>query len=120
MSELKLIFPEPEVIMVQGRRVVVRPVRLRDFETFGVAAAGLIEMVANATPVEVYAYAKKSGALPAILRTCTDLNAWRISRLPAAAAVELMLLVVAINNRFFDQALVRAGNLLAGAMLSRG
>lgn len=120
MSELKLIFPEPEVVEVQGRRVLVRPVRLRDFEVFGAAAAALIAMVANATPAEVYAYAKQSGALPAILRSCTDLSAWRISRLPAAVAVELMLLVVAINNRFFDQALVRAGNLLAGAMSSKG
>lgn len=115
MSDLKILFPEPVVVAVQGRRVVVRPVELRNFEAFAAASSSIIGMLATESAAGLYSYAKQSGALRTILGACTSLSAWRIARLPAVVAVELMVVVIRINSGFFDQALVRAAAALAGA-----
>lgn len=115
MSDLKILFPEPAIVEVQGRRVSVRPVALRDFERFAAAAAGLISLLGTESAAGLYAYARQSGALQAVLGSCTDLSRWRIVRLPMPTALELLVVVIRINAGFFDQALVRAAAALAGA-----
>ena len=117
MSDLKILFPEPVAVEVQGRRALVRPVALRHFEAFAAASSSIIGMIGSESAAGLYAYAKQSGALRTILGACTNLSAWRIARLPAAVAVELMVVVIRINSGFFDQALVRAAAALAGAKL---
>lgn len=116
MSDLKILYPKPVVVMVGLRQVTIRPVQLRHFEAFGQAAGGLISVIAAQSPAAVYAYAKSTPALRDLLGTCTNLSAWRIRRLPTPVALELMIQVVEINNGFFDQALVKAASRLAGVM----
>lgn len=115
MSDLKILFPEPFTVQVQGRRVAVRPVSLRDFERFAAAASGLISMLGAESAAGLYAYARQSGALQAVLGSCTDLSRWRIARLPMPAAIELMVVIIRINSGFFDRALVEAAKALTGA-----
>ncbi|MBU1282881.1 MAG: hypothetical protein KJ989_15250 [Gammaproteobacteria bacterium] len=114
MSDLKILYPKPVVVMLGMRQVSIRPVQLRHFEAFGQAAGGLISVIGAQNPSAVYAYAQSAPALRDLLGTCTSLSAWRIRRLPTAAALELMIKVVEINNGFFDQALVTAASRLAG------
>lgn len=114
MSELKILFPQPVSVDVLGRPVEIRPVQLRHFETFGKASGELIAALADPSGGAVMAYAAKHKNLRAILGTSTTLSAWRIWRLPAAVAVELMVYVVRVNASFFDQALVDLAGVLAG------
>ena len=116
MSELAVLFPPPVQVSVQGRLVTVRPVQFRHFEVFAEAADGLISLLAEASPAAIYAYAKKSGALATILGHCTSLSAWRIRRLPAATAIELMVHVVRVNSGFFGSALLALVPQPAGQM----
>ncbi|MGA4442617.1 hypothetical protein ACPA2N_25975 [Ectopseudomonas hydrolytica] len=115
MSQLKILFPEPVVVGLAGRQVQIKPVQLRDFERFGRAAAIVIAMGSSKTMEELYAYAVVNGQLRDILRTATNLSRWRIWRLPAAAAVSLMIEVIRVNAGFFEKALVEAEKALAGA-----
>lgn len=115
MSDLKILFPQPVTVAVQGRRVAVRPVELRHFEAFGAAATGLIEVIGSESAAALYSYAKQTGALCTILGACTDLSRWRIARLPMPAAIELMVVVIRVNAGFFDHALVAAATALTGA-----
>ncbi|WP_325435171.1 hypothetical protein [Pseudomonas nitroreducens] len=112
MSDLRILFPKPVMVIVGARQVVIRPVELRHFEEFGEAAGGLLAMLGAATPAQIYEYAKKSGALSTVLGGCTNLSAWRVKRLPTVTAVELMIHVIGVNSSFFDQSLSRmAGGL---------
>lgn len=106
VSDLRILFPDREIVFVQGRRVEIRPVRLRDFEVFGAAAADLIALLAEPTDAAVMAYASKTKNLKAIIGRATSLSVWRASRLPAVTVVELMVHVVRLNSGFFDQALI--------------
>ena len=118
MSELSVLFPKPVLVPYGAGQVEVKPVRLEHFEAFGEAAGALLSTLQNATPAEVYAYARKSGALDVVLGSCTNLGRWRRRRMPAAAAVSLMFAVIQVNSSFFDQALVMAASQLAGSTLS--
>lgn len=114
MSELNVLFPQPVVVGVLGRQVEIRPVRLCDFEMFGKAAGELIVALGDPSRGAVLAYASKNKNLRAILGKSTNLSAWRLWRLPAATAVELMVHVVRVNSGFFDQALVSLADVMAG------
>lgn len=116
MSELHVLFPEPEYVRIKSRVVAIHPVRLKHFESFGAAATGLFTLLGNSTVDEIYAYARQTGALTAILAHCTSLSRWRIRLLPAAVAVSLMIHVVRVNNSFFDKALLEMASLLAGPL----
>lgn len=107
MSELKILFPKPVEVTVGSRKVVIRPVELRHFDEFGEAAGGLLAMLGSASPSQLYEYAKRTGALSTVLGGCTNMSAWRIKRIPAVTAVELMIQVIGVNSSFFDQALAR-------------
>ena len=117
MSDLAILFPQPEVIKVQGRRVEIRPVRLCDFEAFGQAAGELIGLLADPSGAGVMAYGTRSKRLLSVIRKATNLSAWQAWRLPAPVAVELMVHVVRVNSGFFDQALVNLAEVLAGQTL---
>ena len=114
MSDIQILFPEPVPITVGRHQAQIRPVRLRHFEDFGQAASDLFVMLGKFSTEEIYLYAKKSGALKVILLHCTTLSRWRLSRIPAAAAVELMIHVVMVNSGFFGGALVKAEKFVVG------
>lgn len=116
MSELKVLFPRPVLAMVGGRPVRIMPVKLRDLEAFGQAVGAVVALLGNAEPSEIYRFAADSGALQLVLRRCTDLSRWRLRRLPAPVAIELMLAVISVNSDFFAKALAAAANLPAGAV----
>lgn len=115
MSDLKILFPEPVVVPVGSRGVIVRPVELRHFERFSEAATALIGMISTESQVGLYAYARQSGAMRVIIGACTDLNRWQIARLPMPVAIKLMVEVIKVNSAFFDEALAAAATALAGA-----
>lgn len=114
MSDIQILFPEPVPVTVGGRQVLILPVRMRHFEAFGQAASDLFVMLGKFTSEEIYSYAKKNGGLKVILLHCTTLSRWRLSRLPAAVAVELMIHVVMANAGFFGRALVKAERFVVG------
>ncbi|SDS21405.1 hypothetical protein SAMN05216421_1111 [Halopseudomonas xinjiangensis] len=111
----KVLFPERQFVDVAGRKVEVKPVRFRDFERFGRAAGNAIAMAASQTTEQLYVYATKSGVLLDVLGPATSLSKWRIRRLPAVVVVQLMFEVIRVNKGFFEQALVSAASVLAGA-----
>lgn len=114
MSDLAILFPEPEIVTVHGRRVEIRPVRLCDFDEFGKAAGELIALLSDPSGAGVMAYGKNSKRLLSVIRKSTNLSAWRAWRLPATVATELMVHVVRVNSGFFDRALVNLAEVLAG------
>ena len=118
MSELSVLFPKPVSVPFGTMRVEVKPVTLEHFEVFGKASGALISMLQNASPAEIYAYARQSGALDAVLGSCTSLSRRQRRRMPAASAVSLMFAVIQVNSSFFDQALVQAASQLAGSTSS--
>jgi len=116
MSELSILFPKPETVDVNGRKVRIKPVSFADFQAFGKASATIISMACRQSSEQLYAHAARSGQLQDILGRATSLPAWRIRRLPAS--VSLMLHVIRVNSGFFEAALVDADKALAGAGLS--
>ena len=108
MSEISILVPEPTIAMVDGRKVKIRPVTLSNFERFGRAAGVVAAMSQSKTAEQLYAYCLGAGLLMDTLQTVTDLPAWRIKRLPAMVAVQLMLAVIEVNKGFFETALVSA------------
>lgn len=114
LSDLEILFPPPYFVSVQGRRVQIKPVALRDFELFGKAAGPLLGLLADPSNLRVMAYAANRDNLRAILGKATDLSAYRLWRMPAVVAVELMAHVVAVNSSFFDKALVALARALPG------
>lgn len=115
MNELKILFPTAKRIKVGRHWVSIRPVEFRCFDEFGTASAELLAVLANGDLTMIYNWSKRAEVVKAVLANCTNLSKWRISRLPMTVAVELMLHVIALNSRFFEQALVNAADLLAGA-----
>lgn len=111
----KVLFPEPQYVTVGRGKVEIRPVALKDFDRFGRAAGNVIAMAAAQTTEQLYVYATRSECLLPILQTTTSLSGWRIKRLPATVAVQLMFEVIRVNKDFFEQALVSAASVLAGA-----
>ncbi|MBL4833657.1 MAG: hypothetical protein JKY26_06735 [Pseudomonas sp.] len=111
----QILFPESEFVDVLGKKVEIKPIRFVDFDRFGKAAGNAIAMAASQTTEQLYVYASKSGVLMDVLVPCTSLARWRIKRLPAVVAVQLMFEVIRVNKDFFEQALASAASALAGA-----
>ncbi len=114
MSDLQILYPKPQSVLVGSKVVSIRPIEFRHFDEFGKAAGELIPLIAEGDISKIYEWSKGAGVVRSVLLNCTDLSRWRIGRLPASIAIELMLHVVALNSGFFVQALVSAENLLAG------
>lgn len=114
MQSLKILFPEPEFVSVAGRKVLVKPVTFSNFEKFGESASVVIAMATAKTVEQLYVYAKRTDHLERLLTSSTNLSRWRIRRLPAAAAVHLMLHVIRVNAFFFERALQDMAKALDG------
>ena len=114
MSDLKVLFPDSEYVTVAGRKVLIKPVTFKNFEKFGQSATVVIAMASAKTVEQLYAYAKRTDHLEQLLTSSTNLSRWRIRRLPAAAAVHLMLHVIRVNAFFFENALVEMAQVLDG------
>lgn len=119
MAGLNILFPAPEEIRVDGKKVTIKPVTLEHFDAYGKAAGSLIEMLGNASVNQINRYASDHASeLRAILKAATNLS-WRERRaLPAAVAVQIMVEVVRANAGFFGEALPAMVESLNGAMLS--
>ncbi len=117
MSELTILFPEAEVVMLGRRRVEIRPVQLRHFEQFGRAAGGVFELLQAASVQQVTAYAKQhSRELGRVLVATTSLSRWRVWRLPAVVQVQLLAHVLRVNAAFFVEAQVAMAKGLDGLL----
>lgn len=114
MSDLQVLFPKSLEVEVDGRSVQIRPVRVRDFEAFADVSAQLLAVLAEPTTERLFKFAADHKRLLALLVPSTTLSAWRIRRLPAAIAVELIVLAMRVNASFFDAALVRLASLSDG------
>lgn len=115
MGELSILSPRPEVVVVDGDKVKVHPVRLRDFERFGRASAGLFQMLGSVSVEDIGAYAERhADELAEVLVATTDLSAKAVSRLSVATSVQLMVQVVRVNAGFFGQAQAAMAKALAG------
>lgn len=114
MPDLKVLFPEPEFVSVAGKKVLVKPVTFKSFEEFGKAATVVLAMASSQTVEQLYAYAARQKTLESLLVLSTNLSRWRIRRLPASAAVHLMLHVIRVNAFFFESALVEMAQTLGG------
>ncbi|TRO29319.1 hypothetical protein EQ826_00050 [Ectopseudomonas mendocina] len=111
MSDLKILYPEPVVVVIAGRKVRIKPVKFGLFEDFAQASTKIMEMLAGGGAAHIFAWAAESSSLEIVLAGCTSLPRWRVRRLPAQVAVQLMLKVMEVNNDFFGQALARAAKL---------
>ncbi|AYF88625.1 hypothetical protein D6Z43_16250 [Pseudomonas sp. DY-1] len=121
MADLSVIFPEPMAGLVDGRRVVIHPVRLGDLEAFGKSVTPLLKLIGSRDPAALAEFAELHAKdLRRALRLTTSLSRWRIWRLPAASSLQLFTLVVKVNASFFDAALVEVAKALAGAQSSSG
>ncbi|MDY0191676.1 MAG: hypothetical protein RBR22_13195 [Desulfuromonas sp.] len=114
MKELKVLFPTPEFVSVAGRKVMIKPVKFKHFESFSNASTVVLALASSQTVEQLYAYSQKTKHLETVLITSTNLTRWRIRRLPAVAAVHLMLHVIRVNAFFFERALVEMGRVLGG------
>ena len=115
MSKLEILFPEPAVVQLGKATVKIYPVRLRDFERYGKSAGALIELFSQAGVQQINRYAEKhSPELRRLLRATTSLNRWQLWRLPATAAVQLLVEVVRVNSGFFGEALPAMVRALSG------
>lgn len=75
MSDLGILFPEPETIYVNGAPVIVRHVRLADFELFGDIASDLLKVLSDGTVPAILQFGKAGSAkLRKILRRTTNLQ----------------------------------------------
>lgn len=113
----QVLFPQPSYVTVSGRKVEIRPVAFKDFESFGRAAGMVLAMAGSKTAEEVFVYASRIGAIEPILVSATSLSKRQISKLPGVVVIQLMFEVIRVNKSFFEQALVSAESALAGAQL---
>ena len=115
MSELQILFPEPEIVLLGKRRVLIKPVVLRDFELYGKGAAALIELFSAASVQQINRYgATNSCELRRLLLATTSLKRWHLWFIPSAVAVQLLAEVVRVNSSFFGEALPAVVRALSG------
>lgn len=118
MSDLTVLFPEPQVVRLGKKRVLLLPVELRHFELFAKVAKRALGLLKFA-PDKLFDLASSSADVHRLLADCTTLTAWRIKRLPAAVIVQLLLAIIEANASFFVQALEARKSQLTGATPSK-
>ncbi len=119
MSDLNILFPDPETVELNGRDVELRAVQLRHFELYGKTASALVEVFSAASVQQINRYAEKhSTELKRVLRVTTSLNRWQLWRMPASVAVQLMAEVIRVNSGFFGAALPALARAINGAKSS--
>lgn len=118
MSELKILFPADQFVMLGRRQVRLRPVRLSHLEDFGATTGSLIAMLGTASVEQVATWAERHARpMRRLLRATTSLNRWQVWRLPFPVAAQLLAQVVRVNADFFGQALPAMVRALDGAPL---
>lgn len=117
MSDLHVLFPTAQKVKLGGRRVTIRPVKLRHLAEFSPQAGELLSLMSDASAARLAVYAAKHGAaLSRLLLRHTSLSRWQIWRLDSTTAVLLACHVVRVNFDFFAQAQQAAvASLSAGA-----
>lgn len=119
MSELQILFPEAEFVMLGKRRVRIKPVLLRDFELYGKCAAALIDLFSSASVQQINRYASTNSIdLRRLLLATTSLKRWQLWFVPSAVAVQLCAEVVRVNSGFFGEALPAVARALNGEQSS--
>lgn len=115
MSDLGVLFPQPERIVIEGREIAVRAVEMRHFALFGATANALIQVLAGGSVEAIHTFGEShSGRLVDAVCATTSLNSWRAKRLPASVLMQVMLLSIKVNSAFFAQAQSAAIQALAG------
>lgn len=117
MSDHKILFPDPEVVLLGRRRIKVKPVQMRHFELFGSAAAGLFSFLQSASVEQMATYGKQhAGELRRVLVATTSLNRFEVRFIPAAQLLQLFTHVLRVNAGFFVKAQVAMATELAGLL----
>lgn len=114
MSDLNIVFPVGERISVNGKGVILKPVRLRDFELFGDVATFVLEYLSKADTDSLIQLSKRRRQLNRILRRATSLSLISIWLLPSSVAAVLFIHLLKVNSDFFGQAVAAANRQLAG------
>ncbi|WP_430317520.1 hypothetical protein [Pseudomonas nitroreducens] len=115
MSDLKVLFPQPESLEIEGRMVEIRAVQMRHFALFGTTANALIQVLAAGSVEAIHHFGESHGKqLVGAVRATTNLPLWRAKRLPASVLMQVMVQVIRVNSAFFAQAQSAAILALAG------
>lgn len=115
MSDLTILIPEPEVVLLGRKKVKLYPVRLKDFELFGKSAQAVMGVMAAGSVSAINNYAVQHAAeLRKVLRATTSLNRFQLWLISAPVAAQLIVQVVRANSGFFGEALPVMASALAG------
>lgn len=114
MSDLGVLFPQPEHVLVGRLRVELRPVRLKDFETYGVVAGQVVSLLGTDLDALNAFAARNARALQRAVVCCTSLNRWQVWRMPLAVLLQVFCLAIRANTGFFAQALPALAEALGG------
>lgn len=118
MSELEILYPAPVTVELDGRAVMIHPVKLRHFERYGKTAGALVELFTKASVQQINRYATDNArAVRELLLLTTSLNRWQLWRMPATVSVQLLAEVVRVNSGFFGEALPAMVRALSGPQL---
>lgn len=121
MSDLGVLFPQPERISLDGFDVEVRAVQMRHFALFGGTANALIQVLAGGSVEAIHRFGEvHARELVAAVRATTNISRWRAARLPASVLMQVMLLAIRVNGAFFAQAQSAAIQALAGLQSPSG
>lgn len=115
MSDLGVLFPQPERVDLEGFVVEVRAVQMRHFALFGATANALLQVLAGGSVEAIHRFGElQAKGLVAAVCATTNLSRWRAGRLPASVLMQVMLLAIRVNGAFFAQAQSAAIQALAG------
>ncbi|WP_054911041.1 hypothetical protein [Pseudomonas sp. NBRC 111135] len=115
MSDLGVLFPQPEIVVVDGLEVKLHAVQMRHFALFGATANALIQVLAGGAVESIHRFGEThANALVAAVSSTTSISRWRAKRLPASVLMQVMLLAIRVNGAFFAQAQSAAIQALAG------
>lgn len=117
MTDHKILFPEPEYVLLGKRRIKIRAVQMRHFELFGTAAGGLLAFLQSASVEQMGAYGKQHAAeLRRAVVATTSLSRLEVLFIPAVQLLQLFTHVLRVNAGFFVKAQVAMASELAGLL----
>ena len=115
MSDLGILFPQAQYVVIDERRIEVRAVQMRHFALFGATANALIQVLAGGSVEAIHRFGEtQAKEVVAAVCATTSLSRWRAGRLPAAVLMQVMLMSIRVNGAFFAQAQSAAIQALAG------
>lgn len=119
MSDLEVLFPKPQVVLVLGSRVLINPATLEHFDSIAKLGAAAFGLMAEPSAVKYLEFSKHRELIQQVIKDCTTLGWWRRRRLPVPVAFELVLHILRVNADFFEQALLAQASQLVGAVQSK-